>query len=256
MQNAAVKTMLDSQAGKRLGHWGGLSIVVLIRVLFGTGWLLAGMTKILGEAGSSGHSWFTQPGVFITDYLIKALDKPNVAHFYKDFIEGTALNHITFLNYTIPLVQVTIGVFLILGLFTLPSICIALFMHINFLLSGNINLISLTLYTSAFLLLLNRRRMYTLSFDRLLKLERLFTRRSSKSNNAGMPDKNEASPQDSLMKFLQESTEQITSSVEKAQASQNERIEQFISYLQETYFKENGYVEQEHKNTPAIRKVK
>lgn len=255
MQNAAVKTMLDSSTGKRLGHLGGLSIVVLIRVLFGTGWLLAGVTKILGEAGSSGHSWFTQPGVFITDYLIKALDKPNVAHFYKDFIEGTALHHITFLNYTIPLVQVTIGVFLILGLFTLPSICICLFMHINFLLSGNINLISLTLYTSAFSLLLNGRRMYTLSLDRLFKLERLFTR-SSKSKNAGMTDKNEASPQDSLMKFLQESTEQIASSVEKAQASQNERIEQFISYLQETYFNENGYVEQEHKKTSAIRKVK
>jgi len=256
MQNAAVNTMLDSPTGKRLGHWGGLSIVVLIRVLFGTGWLLAGMTKILGEAGSSGHSWFTQPGVFITDYLIKALDKPNVAHFYKDFIEGTALHHITLFNYTIPLVQVTVGVFLILGLFILPSICICLFMHINFLLSGNINLISLTLYTSAFALLLNGRRMYALSLDRLFKLEKLFTRRSSRSNNDSIIDKNEALPQESLKKLLQESAEQIASSVEKAQASQNERIEQFISYLQETYFNENGYVEQEHKTAPAIRKVK
>jgi thiosulfate dehydrogenase [quinone] large subunit len=98
--------------------------------------------------------------------------------------------------------------------------------------------------------------MYALSLDRLFKLEKLFTRRSSRSNNDSIIDKNEALPQESLKKLLQESAEQIASSVEKAQASQNERIEQFISYLQETYFNENGYVEQEHKTAPAIRKVK
>lgn len=187
-------TFFDSISWKRLVKWGWPSIVVLIRILFGAGWLLAGTTKILGEAGSSGHSWFSQPGVFITDYLTKALDKPNVAPFYKDFIEGTAMHHITFFNYTIPIVQVVVGVLLILGVFILPSICVCLFMHINFLLSGNINLISLTLYTSAFFLLLNGRRMYSLSLDRLLKWERFFTRSSSKSQTAGMMVKNDASP--------------------------------------------------------------
>ncbi|GAA3333922.1 hypothetical protein GCM10020331_099870 [Ectobacillus funiculus] len=60
-------------------------LVVLMRILFGVGWLLAGVTKMLGKGGSTGHSWFAQPGVFLNDYLIKVLDKPNVPDFFYKF---------------------------------------------------------------------------------------------------------------------------------------------------------------------------
>ncbi|WP_373231576.1 hypothetical protein [Cohnella sp.] len=144
------------------------SLILLLRVLFGLGWLLAGVTKIIGK------SWFGEPGVFLRDYLIDAMGKSNVPGFYKYLIEHVALDHVLFLNYSIPLVQIVLGCLLVTGLLTFPSILICIFIHINFILSGNMNLISLTLYTSAFSLILCGRRVYMLSLDRYFKLENLF----------------------------------------------------------------------------------
>ncbi|WP_155891157.1 TQO small subunit DoxD [Ectobacillus panaciterrae] len=244
MQNeVVVKDVLHSTERKKLTKHVFQSLVVLMRISFGIGWLLAGVTKILGEAGSSGHSWFAQPGVFLNDYLMKALDKPNVPDFYKYFIEGAALKHVTFFNYTIPIVQVMVGLFLIVGFMTLPSILTCLFMHINFLLSGNINLISITLYTSAFSLLLSRRQVYSLSLDQYFKLDNIFNLRTNKSRDITINTLKETFPQDDLKKLLQDGINDIAKSVEKAQVSQNERIEQFITYVQETYYNENNHVE-------------
>jgi thiosulfate dehydrogenase (quinone) large subunit len=148
------------------------SLVVLIRVLFGTGWFLAGLTKITGKTGEV--SWYDQPMVFLTEYLKEALDKPNVPEFYKGFIDGIALNHVYFLNYTIPITQIIMGICLIIGFMTLPAIFICLFMQINFILSGNMNLLSLTLYTSAFGLLFFKNDALILSLDRYFKVEGFF----------------------------------------------------------------------------------
>ncbi|PEZ72693.1 MULTISPECIES: DoxX family protein [Bacillaceae] len=148
------------------------SLVVLMRVLFGVGWFLAGLTKITGKTGEV--SWYEQPTVFLTEYLTKSLDKPNVPEFYKNFIEGAALNHVPFLNYTIPITQIIMGICLIVGLMTLPAIFICLFMQINFILSGNMNLLSLTLYTSAFGLLFFRKDALILSLDRYFRIEDFF----------------------------------------------------------------------------------
>ncbi|MFF2288267.1 hypothetical protein [Peribacillus butanolivorans] len=148
------------------------SLVVLMRTLFGVGWLLAGLTKITGKTGEI--SWYDQPTVFLTEYLKKALEKPNVPEFYKNFIDGVALDHLTFLNYTIPITQIIMGICLIIGFMTIPAIFICLFMQINFILSGNMNLLSLTLYTSAFLLLFFRKDALILSLDRYFKIENLY----------------------------------------------------------------------------------
>jgi len=148
------------------------SLVVLLRVLLGVGWCLAGITKITGKTGEV--SWYGHPTVFLTDYLTKALDKPNVPGFYKSFIHEVALNHVPFLNYTIPITQIIMGICLIIGIMTFPAIFICLFMHINFILSGNMNLLSLTLYTSVFGLLLCRRDAFILSLDRYFNIENLF----------------------------------------------------------------------------------
>lgn len=160
--------------------WGDIVIPLLfivMRFLFGLGWLLAGVTKITGK------SWFSEPGVFLTDYLVNSLSKENVPEFYKYFIEHIALEHVMFLNYAIPIVQIALGISIILGLFTIPSIFIFLFMHINFILSGNMNLISLVLYTNAFSLLIGRKYIFLLSLDRYYGLEKLFI--SSFDTNIG-----------------------------------------------------------------------
>lgn len=79
-----------------------------------------------------------------------------------------------FFNYTVPIVQIIVGILLIMGLMIIPSVFICLFMHINFILSGNMNLISLTLYTSAFCILLFLNRSYVFSLDRYLGIEKYF----------------------------------------------------------------------------------
>ncbi|SDI58811.1 DoxX family membrane protein [Alteribacillus bidgolensis] len=150
------------------------SLIVLIRVLFGIGWLLAGVTKITEKL------WFKEPGIFLKGYLINSLQNSNTSTFYKTFIENIALEHLMVLNYVIPIVQVLLGLFLIVGLLTIPSILVCLFMHINFILSGNMNLISLILYTSAFSLLIFRSNIYHFSLDKYFNLDILLARRNSK----------------------------------------------------------------------------
>jgi thiosulfate dehydrogenase [quinone] large subunit len=145
------------------------SLIILMRVLFGVGWLLAGMTKITEKL------WFKEPGLFLNDYLINSLQNSIVPPFYKTFLENIALEHVMVLNYVIPIVQIILGIFLIVGLFTIPSILACLFMHINFILSGNMNLMSLILYTSAFSLIIFRTDVYYLSLDKYFNLSTLLT---------------------------------------------------------------------------------
>lgn len=145
------------------------SLIVLMRLLFGLGWLLAGITKITDLL------WFNKPGLFLREYLLDSLQNSNSPTFYKIFIENIALEHVMVLNYVIPTVQIILGIFLIAGLFTIPSILICLFMHINFILSGSMNLVSLVLYTSAFSLIIFRSDVYHFSLDKYLNSPNLFT---------------------------------------------------------------------------------
>ncbi|MFD6442098.1 hypothetical protein ACFWDG_20415 [Peribacillus sp. NPDC060186] len=163
---------IQSKVNKK--RWLFPSLIVLMRVLFGVGWLLAGLTKI------SEKLWFKEPGVFLNEYLISALEKPNIPLFYKIFIEHVAIEYVMTLNYVIPIVQIILGLLIIMGLLTVPSILICLFMHINFILSGNMNLMSLVLYTSAFTLIIFRKNMYHLSLDNYFHLDTLFTNNKSK----------------------------------------------------------------------------
>jgi thiosulfate dehydrogenase (quinone) large subunit len=218
MQNKEIAKVLHFTNQKKLKKCMFLSLVVLMRFLFGVGWLLAGVTKILGEGGSRGHSWFAQPGIFLNEYLLKTLDKPNVPDFYKFFIEEAAIKQVLVLNYAIPIIQVMIGLFLILGFLTLPSILTCLFLHINFLLSGNINLMSLTLYTSAFGLLLSGKKIYLLSLDQYFKLDIKFNSRSFTRNIF-----QETLTQNDLKILLDKGNNEISNSDKKAYVLQ--RIE-------------------------------
>jgi thiosulfate dehydrogenase [quinone] large subunit len=136
-----------------------------MRILFGIGWLLAGVTKITEK------SWFTKPCLFLREYLVLSLENDNVSPIYKLFIEKLVLEYVIVFNYIIPIVQILLGLFLIVGLFTLPSILACLFMHINFILSGNMNVLSLILYTSAFSLIIFRTEAHLISLDKYIKLD-------------------------------------------------------------------------------------
>jgi thiosulfate dehydrogenase (quinone) large subunit len=157
------------------------SLIVLMRVLFGLGWLLAGVTKITEKL------WFKEPGLFLNDYLINSLQNSHVPTFYKTFIENIALEHLMVLNYVLPIVQIILGIFLIAGLFTIPSILACLLMHINFILSGNMNMMSLILYTSAFSLIIFRSDVYHLSLDKYFNLSTLSNLKRNKREKNVMP---------------------------------------------------------------------
>ncbi|MCF6139066.1 DoxX family membrane protein [Pseudalkalibacillus berkeleyi] len=137
--------------------------ILLMRILFGFGWMLAGITKITDKG------WFSNPGVFLKEYLLTVLGNPDVPGFYKWFIEWIALEHTITLNYLIPIAQIILGSLIIIGFLTVPSVITCLVMHINFLLSGNINLISIVLYTSGFMLIIFRANVYSFGLDHYLK---------------------------------------------------------------------------------------
>jgi thiosulfate dehydrogenase [quinone] large subunit len=154
-------------------------LIALMRILFGIGWLLAGITKITEKL------WFKEPGLFLEAYLMGSLQNPNTPPFYKTFIEHIALDHVIFLNYAIPIAQIILGIFLIIGLLTIPSILICLFMHINFILSGNMNVMSLVLYTSAFSLIIFRTDLYHFSLDKYFSFENLLNNYANKRKTTG-----------------------------------------------------------------------
>ncbi|MBO9128314.1 hypothetical protein [Bacillus sp. 165] len=64
-------------------------LITLMRVLFGMGWFMAGITKITEKNG------FSEPEVFLNNYLLMSLEKQNVPDFYKYFTEHTACFLIT-----------------------------------------------------------------------------------------------------------------------------------------------------------------
>lgn len=212
--------LMRSIQWRKIETWGFQTLFVIMRILFGMGWFLAGVSKI------TGNGWFSEPGVFLTDYLITAIGKSNVPEFYKYFVENVALHNVMLLNYAIPLVQILIGLFLMAGLMIFPCIVMALFMHINFILSGNMNLISLILYTTAFGMLLSGTHAYALSLDRYLKLEHVFNFNKSKSKDITANSMRETLTEDDDLRVLfEEGFNEIVRSIEEIKSYQNKRIE-------------------------------
>jgi uncharacterized membrane protein YphA (DoxX/SURF4 family) len=229
MQKTEVKglTLLRSIGWRKFRARGYQSLFVIMRILFGLGWFLAGITKI-------DKGWFSEPGVFLTDYLITAINNPNVPGFYSYFIENVVLNYVMFLNYAIPLVQIAVGLFLMAGLTIFPCIVVALFMHINFILSGNMNLISLVLYTTAFGMLLSGTRVYVLSIDRYLRLEHVFIFNKRKFKEINTNPTNETLFEEHVRVLLQKGFNEIVASIEKTKSYQDKRIEHLEQIILET----------------------
>lgn len=143
---------------------------------------MAGLTK------ETEKHWWSEPGLFLRQYLIEALDKPNVIEPYKNFLRTIVMENLLIFNYSIPVVQVIAGTLIMIGLFTLPMLLVCLFMHINFVLSGNMNEISLFLYTAVFVLFIGWGKTVSMSVDARLKSIRL-RRQGAQLATAGVADR-------------------------------------------------------------------
>ncbi|WP_162485751.1 hypothetical protein [Deinococcus deserti] len=158
-----------------------LLFFVVLRCAYGLAWIMAGVTK------ETEKHWWSEPGLFLRQYLLEALDKPNVVEPYKHFLRIVVMENLLIFNYTIPVVQVIAGALIMIGLFTLPMLFVCLFMHINFVLSGNMNEISLFLYTAVFVLFIGWSKTISMSVDARLKSTRL-RRQGTQLAPAGVAD--------------------------------------------------------------------
>lgn len=143
-------------------------LFTLLRFLIGMGWLWAGIIKITEK------SWFSESDIFVQNYLILALKSPDFLEFYNGFIQNIALEYSVYLKDVIPIIQIMIGISIIVGFMIFPSILICLFIHISFILSGNMNLINLILYASTIGILFFLKRSYFGSLDHFFKTKSYF----------------------------------------------------------------------------------
>lgn len=143
-------------------------LFTLFRFLIGMGWLCTGIMNITEK------SWFSESDIFVQNYLILALKSPDFLGFYSYFIQNIALECSVYLKDVIPILQIMVGISIIVGFMLFPSILICLFVHISFILSGNMNLIILLLYASTLVVLFFLKRSYFWSLDHFLKTKSCF----------------------------------------------------------------------------------
>ncbi|ALZ64551.1 hypothetical protein FORC13_p066 (plasmid) [Bacillus cereus] len=143
-------------------------LFTLFRFLIGMGWLWAGIIKITEK------SWFNESDIIVQNYVILALKSPDFLEFYNSFIRNIALEYSIFLKDAIPMIQIMFGISIIVGFMILPSILICLFIHISFILSGNMDLINLVLYASTLGILFFLKRSYVWSLDHFFKTKSYF----------------------------------------------------------------------------------
>ncbi|PEK10667.1 hypothetical protein [Bacillus toyonensis] len=138
-------------------------VFTLLRFLIGMGWLWTGIINITEK------SWFNESDISVQNYLILALKSPGFLEFYNLFIRNIALEYSIFFKDAIPIIQIIVGICIIIGFMIFPSILICLFIHISFILSGNMNLINLVLYASTLGILVFLKRSYFWSLDHFFK---------------------------------------------------------------------------------------
>jgi thiosulfate dehydrogenase (quinone) large subunit len=113
----------------------------ILRLYVGYEWLTAGWGKLTNPAGV----WVgDKAGVAITGFLNGALkktdgDHPDVSAVYAWFISNIALPNATLFSYLVTLGEITVGIALILGLFTGLAAFFGGFMNSNFLLAGTVS---------------------------------------------------------------------------------------------------------------------
>jgi len=126
---------------------------LVIRVYVGWEWLSAGLHKL------SGPAWIgAQSGSAVKGFLMGALQKtagdhPDVAGWYAQLIRNVAIPHAAGISHLVVYAEITIGILLILGLFTGIAAFCGAFMNINYLFAGAISTNPILLLLELFLIL-------------------------------------------------------------------------------------------------------
>lgn len=136
----------------------GLSI---LRIWLGFQWLKAGYSKLGSEFDASG---------FIQGAIASASgEHPRVPGWYASFLEGAALPNIEFFNILIPWGELLVGLGLISGLATVPSLIAGAFMNANFIMAGvGLSSLDSKLFVIAMILLFIGKGRYYYGLDRFV----------------------------------------------------------------------------------------
>lgn len=112
---------------------------LIIRIYVGWEWLIAGWEKLTSS------TWIgAQAGTALTGFLMGALKKtggshPDVASWYGNFLSSFIIPHATQFSYIVTFGELTVGIGLILGLFTGIAAFFGAFMNMNYLFAGTIS---------------------------------------------------------------------------------------------------------------------
>jgi thiosulfate dehydrogenase [quinone] large subunit len=112
---------------------------LVLRVYVGYEWLTAGLEKAQTPAWAGAHA-----GSFLTIWITKSLAKaqgahPDVQGWYAWFLGSTVLPHAAFWSYVVTFGEISVGVALILGLFTGIAAFFGTTMNASYLLAGTVS---------------------------------------------------------------------------------------------------------------------
>ncbi|HEY5350459.1 MAG TPA: TQO small subunit DoxD, partial [Candidatus Lustribacter sp.] len=114
-------------------------IWVILRVYVGWTWLTEGIDKAQSPAWIGAHA-----GSFLTVWITKALTKtqgafPDVQGWYAWFLSAIVLPHTAFWSYAVTFGEISVGIALILGLFTGIAAFFGTTMNASYLLAGTVS---------------------------------------------------------------------------------------------------------------------
>jgi thiosulfate dehydrogenase [quinone] large subunit len=126
---------------------------LLIRIYVGWQWLNAGWEKFQSPGWNG-----AQAGAAVKGFLVAALQKSSGAHpdvqgWYAHFIQNWAMPHSIFLAHLVTYGELTVGIALILGIFTGIAAFFGTFMNLNYLLAGTVSINPILLLLQLFLIL-------------------------------------------------------------------------------------------------------
>ena len=114
-------------------------IWLLVRFYVGYEWLAAGLEKAQSPV------WVgSQAGTAITGFVKGALaktggDHPDVQGWYAWFLQNAVLPYAAAWSWLITIGEITVGIALLIGLFTGIAAFVGLFMNVNYLLAGTVS---------------------------------------------------------------------------------------------------------------------
>lgn len=113
---------------------------LLARLYVAWQWLTAGWEKLTSPVWVSPHS-----GAALKGFVLGALKKsggshPDVSSWYAAFLQGFVLHHLTLISHLVAFGEVTVGVLLVVGLFTGIAAFLGAFMNMNYLFAGTVSI--------------------------------------------------------------------------------------------------------------------